>query len=263
MWAAVWPDWEESQDFRVAVYYPDNCLYLPGRSRRVMAMDHPNIERLMLLGGQRFGNEFCWTVCPSCQACIPSRIRVSEFQLSRSQQRTLRRNPDVRLEVGTVIPTREKIRLFREFLKARFDLVYDQFEDPTRAQNFYHQWLMYRQGGTREFRYFLGDRLLGVGAVDAGESAGYSHYFFYDPGFPRRRLGVMSFLREIQWCQETGREFLYIGFYNGLCRSMNYKREFSGLELLLPDRGWVPAQHYLDNASPRTASSPPSDSKSR
>lgn len=262
MWNAACPEWED-EDFRFALYYPDGCQYLPGRTRRVLAMDHPDIERLMVMGGQRFGNEFCWTVCPNCQACVPSRIRIRDFKLSRSQKRTLRRNTDLRLQVGTVVPTEEKIRLFRLFLKERFDLVYDQFDDPARRDNFYHQWLMYRHGGTREFRYYLGDQLLGVGAVDAGKTAGYSHYFFYDPSFPRRRLGVMSFLRELRWCQETGREFLYIGFYNGLCRSMSYKSDFSGLELLLPDKGWVPANTYLESASRSTASSPPSDSTSR
>lgn len=238
MWDAACPGWEED-DFRVAIYYPEPCQYIPGITRRIVAMDHPDIGRLMEMGGQRFGSEFCLTVCTDCQACVPSRIRLADFEFSKSQRRTLRRSPDVRLEVGPVEPTSEKIAMFRVFLKQRFDLVYDQFADPNQADDFYTQWLMYRRGGTKEFRYFIGDNLVGVGAVDQTPEAGYSHYFFYDTGYPRRRLGILSFLREIQWCLETGREYLYIGFYNAQCRAMSYKREFSGLEILRPGDGWV------------------------
>ena len=87
-----------------------------------------------------------------------------------------------------------------------------------------------------------------------GEEGIYSHYCYYDLTVPRRRLGVYTFLQEIEMCRERGWSHLYIGFLNMQAKKLRYKEQFSGLEVLVPEHGWVPFE------STKLVDAPPLDS---
>lgn len=237
MWDAAEPGWRKHPPLMFPVP-PGRCSYLDGRTWNLRQLFDPDIDRLMKLGGQRFGNIFCVPVCQGCRACRPARIDVERFKLSRSQRRTLNRNKDLRLELAPVSWELDKFQLFADFVSYKFNSAVAHLVTEEQKRHFYSDWILYHPNHTLEFRYYAGDRLLGVGAVDLGESGAYSHYFFYDLGLPRRRLGIYSFLREVEWCRSSGRSYLYIGFLNLDSPSMRYKRHFSGLEVLLPESGW-------------------------
>ena len=76
--------------------------------------------------------------------------------------------------------------------------------------------------------------------VDFGYSGIYSHYFFYNLDDSARRLGILSFLQEILWCQQLGLPHLYIGFLNEETKALSYKSQFANLEVLRPEVGWSP-----------------------
>jgi arginyl-tRNA--protein-N-Asp/Glu arginylyltransferase len=95
------------------------CPYLPGKTeRKVFArlggnLAQPLSEALTHSGFRRSQSIAYRPACEGCNACVSVRIRVGQFQPSRSQKRILRRCGDlVRAEVAAEA-TREQFALLR------------------------------------------------------------------------------------------------------------------------------------------------------
>ena len=171
---------------------------------------------------------------------MPARIRIDGFEFTRSQRRTLKRNTDLQIRVEPVAHTPDKFRLLLDFVETKFGPRTDRLQTENDRIGYYLSFHLHHPAHSREVHYLEGDRLLGVSIVDFGQQGLYSHYFFYDLQERRRRLGIFSFLREIQWCQQLGLPYLYIGFLNEKSSALNYKAQFEQLEVLRPEVGWVP-----------------------
>jgi arginyl-tRNA--protein-N-Asp/Glu arginylyltransferase len=241
LWDAADPQWRSDPPQRVSLS-PGFCDYLPGRMWSLEMITHPRVDRLMLLGGQRFGYAYCVTGCARCRACVPARIRIEGFEFTRSQRRTLRHNQDLSLTVAPVSYTPEKFQLLVRFVETKFGKRTDWLRTETDKVQYYLSFHLHNQAHSREVQYRDGDRLVGVSIVDMGQQGLYSHYFFYDLLERKRRLGIFSFLQEIAWCQQLGLPYLYIGFLNEQTPALSYKGQFANLEVLRPGQGWVPYQ---------------------
>lgn len=239
MWDAAEPGWRLEPPLSCRLpNYP--CNFLPGREWSLLAVQDTSIDRLMRLGGGRFGPIYCLPLCQDCRACHPARIDVRRFRLTRSMRRTRNRNRDLIQRIGPIELTREKFVLFEAFVTAQFQTKTDHLLTPEERRNFYLSWHLNDERYTREVSYWEKDRLLAVTTIDVGEEGIYSHYCYYDLTVPRRRLGVFTFLKEIEMCLERGWPYLYIGFMNKQSAKLRYKEQFTALEVLLPYRGWVP-----------------------
>ncbi|HEY3999010.1 MAG TPA: arginyltransferase [Candidatus Xenobia bacterium] len=214
------------------------CPYLPDR-RWTLAVGAPRdltaqqFDGFLSQGFRRMGKLIYVPRCQGCQACIPIRIPVRRFEFSKSQRRVLRKNLDVTLTVGPPQFTPDRLDLYRKFLSVR----YPDKTPPTSSE--YLSFFVQELGFTQEFQYRVGDRLVGLGIVDVTTHATSSVYFYFDPDQSRRSLGVYSLLQEISWCRETGREFVYLGFYVEDCRAMNYKALYRPHERRQPDGSWT------------------------
>jgi arginine-tRNA-protein transferase len=241
LWDGADPNWRDDPPDMVRLQ-PGFCDYLSGRMWQLSMIRHADVDRLMLLGGQRFGYTYCVTACGRCRACVPARIRVSDFEFTRSQRRTLRHNLDLSIAVEPVAFNDEKYRLLIAFVEAKFGKRTDRLRTEQDRIQYYLSFHLHHPAHTREVQYRLGDRLVGVSIMDFGKKGLYSHYFFYDLNEQKRRLGIYSFLREIEWCQKLGLSHLYIGFLNEKTKALSYKGQFANLEVLRPRVGWVPYQ---------------------
>lgn len=217
------------------------CGYLPGRTWqlevRLAPLQDAEYRAMLETRHRRSGRIAYRPVCASCSECVPIRVPVARFQPTRSQRRAQRRNQDVRLEVGPLEPTEEKLRLHDKFVRARFD----------RGEGFgtldrYAETFGASPVTTAEMRYRVGGRLVGLGIVDLLPDVVSSVYFFFDPDEPRRSLGTHSALEEIELARRTGRSFLYLGYYIAGCREMNYKARFRPCELMDANGRWVEMQ---------------------
>lgn len=241
LWDAADPAWRDDPPEMVKMA-PGFCDYLPGRMWQLSMIRHPRVDRLMELGGQRFGYVYCVTGCARCHACVPARIRVGDFRFSKSQRRTLRQNADLAVSVEPVSFSREKYGILTDFVAQKFGKRTDHLRSEDDQIDYYLSFHLHHPAHTREIQYRHEGRLLGVSIVDFGERGLYSHYFFYDLAEVRRRMGIYSFLREIDWCRQLGMPYLYIGFLNEQTAALSYKAQFENLEVLLPEVGWVPYQ---------------------
>ena len=217
------------------------CAYLKDREwalrMRLAPRDDAVYRRLLESRHRRSGNVVYQPVCKGCTACQPIRVPVDRFQPSKSQRRCLRRNADVLLTTGPTTPTQEKLELHNRFVRARFADAADKGFDSLES---YAEVFGGSPVTTWEMRFTVEGKLVGLGIVDALPEVLSSVYFFFDPEHSRRSLGTYSALMEIELARETGRRWLYLGYYVHGCREMIYKARFRPCELLGADGVWRP-----------------------
>lgn len=215
------------------------CPYLEGQVARLPLrwqlerLSGEEFDRALDQGDRRVGRMLYRTSCPSCRACEPLRIPVATFVPSRSQRRVLRRNEDLRVELGPATFSEEKLALYN---RHKFERGLARREQPMDRRG-YEGWFLRSCTRTLEMRYLEGDRLVGLGIVDLGARDASSVYFFFDPDASRRSLGTFSTLCEIDWLARQGGRYHYLGLYVADCRHLAYKAGFHPHERRI-DQGW-------------------------
>lgn len=92
---------------------------------------------------------------------------------------------------------------------------------------------------SEEWRYYLGDQLIGVGYVDPTPIGLSAIYFFYEPEQRHRSIGVYNVLRLIHETANRGLPHLYLGYYVGDCPSLVYKSNYRPNQVLSAGGTWV------------------------
>ncbi|MDP2314629.1 MAG: arginyltransferase [Pseudomonadota bacterium] len=215
--------------FRVVWDQMEECPYLPDQVARLplrlppRPLTREELDHRLELGERRSGRMVYRTQCPACSACEPLRVSVPRFQATSSQRRTWRRNDgEVRLEVGIPELSEERLALYNRHKQERG---LSRTDEPLGAVG-YRAWLVDTCVDTRELRYYVGPKLVGVSILDIGRTSASSVYHYFDPDESRRSLGVYSVLREIAWCAEQGFEWYYLGLYVRDCAHLSYKAAY-------------------------------------
>jgi leucyl-tRNA---protein transferase len=223
---------------------PHECGYLPDRQAALeyeVVAEASASEYLarMERGWRRFGHQFFKPVCPSCTACRSLRVPVAAFRPDRSQRRAAAANADTRLEIGTPAVTDKKLDLYDRFHAFQTDHKGWPDHGPKDAIE-YAESFVANPFPTEEWRYYRGDRLVGVGYVDHLPGAFSAIYFYYDPAERDRSPGTFNVLSILRRAAEFGYPHVYLGFYVEGCRSLEYKARFRPNEVLAGNGGWMP-----------------------
>lgn len=217
----------------------DPCPYRAGQVSRTplrhqfQDLSGEEFDDRLAQGDRRVGRMLYRTKCPDCTSCEALRIPVGRFERSRSQQRVLRRNEDVRVVVGPVVFSEDRLVLFNRHKRERG--LARQEQDTMQAG--YEGWFVQSCVRTVEMRYLVGERMVGVGIIDLGARDSSSVYFYFDPDESRRSLGTFSTLIEIEWLRQRGGRFHYLGLYVEDCRHLVYKASFAPHQRLI-DGAW-------------------------
>ena len=216
------------------------CPYIPdGRTARVEYLlpsdeEVRNFGQFLSKGYRRLDTIFYRNLCEGCSSCIPIRLSVRDFVLSKSQRRTLRENQDitaVTLPLPMVTP--EKVHLYERYIKSKHGKRDESLaHDPEQVLRMMH----YGFENTLEMDYFLDRKLIGVGIVDEGNDALSSNYFYYDTDFLERRPGIFSIIQEIILAQRLKKQYYYLGFYIEETAKMSYKKIFRPNQILRKGR---------------------------
>lgn len=219
----------------------ESCPYLEGRTARLplRLQAEPLVGRrldsALAAGDRRVGRLVYRPSCPRCSACEPVRLPVQDFRRSRSQRRVCRLNADLGVSFHRPSIAPWHLALFN---RHRLERGLDQERGPLDARA-YRSWFLTTCTETLEMRFALKDRVVGVGIVDVGSEAVSAGYFYWDPDEYRRSLGVYSVLAQVAWARQTGRRYLYLGYYVAECRRLAYKATFGDHERLVDGR-WRP-----------------------
>ena len=207
-----------------------SCPYLPDQVARLPlqwplgTLTARELDLLLEVGYRRSGMFLYRTKCPDCESCQPTRIDVNLFRWSTSFRRTLRRGDEVlssQLGGCTFDPVR--LRLFNDHNCQRGLDVREQ--GPADVDE-YRSFLVDSCCDTQEISYWRGDQLLGAAITDFGENSLSAVYCFFDPNESRLGIGTYSILKQIALARESGRRWLYLGFYVEQNRHLSYKARF-------------------------------------
>jgi arginine-tRNA-protein transferase len=214
------------------------CPYLPGRQARsevywVDRLAPGTYERLLARGFRRSGRIVYRPRCRTCHECRQMRVLVGQFQPTRSMRRVLRRNGDLRAEVGLLELNAEKHDLYCRYLDGQHD------GSMSRDFSSFRDFLYDSPLPALEIRYRIGERLVGVSVLDRCPKGLSSVYMFYDPAMARRSLGTFSILWEVEYCRGRKLPYYYLGYYVAGSRTMAYKARFRPAEILVDDNRWI------------------------
>jgi arginine-tRNA-protein transferase len=218
------------------------CPYLSGRLERrlVTALDRPDPDRRhdqLILAGFRRAQSYAYRpACPGCRACVPVRIPVDRFRLTRGWRRILRHNADLVAEEREPVATEEQFDLFRRYLIGR------HAEGGMAAMSWADYRAMVNDSPVSclvaEWRRPDGS-LIAVSLTDRCATGLSGVYKFFDPDEARRSLGSLIVLWHVQRARELRLPYVYLGYWIADSVKMAYKARFQPLEQLTLD-GWQP-----------------------
>ncbi len=194
---------------------------------------------LMDQGFRRSGASIYHPACPGCQRCIPLRIDVQNFQPSKSQRRTARKNQDLEIDMVPLQFEQEHFQLYQRYQ----ELWHHSQVEPED----YYEFLIRSPVETEIMTYRLQGELIGLGWVDKAEDALSSVYFAFNPDHADRRLGVYSVLAEVDYCRVLNLSWLYMGYWVEDSEKMRYKADYRPAEILV-DQEWISLDSYLSEA---------------
>ncbi len=191
-------------------------------------------DTLSKQGFRRSQNVLYRPSCAECSACMSARIRVADFELSRSQKRALKRNSHLKRRATSPWATEAQFNLFRSYLDGRHatggmaDMDMFEFaamieETPIRSRVIeYTDTTEILEGKQPLVAACLTDIL------DDGLSMVYS---FFAPELQSASPGTFLILDHIAIAQELGLPYVYLGYWVPGSPKMAYKANFSGLEV--------------------------------
>lgn len=178
-------------------------------------------------------------VCAACNACIPARINVNEFDMNKySVKRIVNKNAPLKTTFGEkYIDYEDAFLLFKDYQKKRHQL--SEMADMD-FKDFYMMFDIHNEYTDVMAAYDEKDNLIAsllYDSVDDGYSAIYS---FYRPDMPKASLGKYVIYEMIKKARAENKPYIYLGYWIKESPKMAYKGDFDALEIL-KDGQWVKA----------------------
>lgn len=211
---------------------PDTCSYLPDRDSVSVFVDPAakmtahRYSHLVNYGFRRSGEYVYRPQCPTCNACVPTRIPVAGFKPDRSQRRNLKANTDLSVAVRSAIFRKEHFALYQRYLGQRH--AGGQMDNPTPES--YSNFLIGSWMDTLFIEFRLDGQLLAIAVSDLVDNGLSAVYTFFEPDFEKRGLGNFAICWQIQEAQRRGLEYLYLGYWIKENEKMSYKTRFKPIE---------------------------------
>ncbi len=217
-----------------------DCPYLPDRQMR-LAFFYANevkkseLNALLSCGWRKFGIYYFRPKCENCCNCIPVRVPVASFSMSKSQRRIWNRNSDIEVNFEKEAPIDKLYEIYEEHSKKRFGTVADRSE---------FEFNFFIESCPSFFSlYYLDGMLVAAGFLDFSSNALSSVYFIYRPPLMNRGLGNFSILKEIEKTKDLGLHHYYLGYYVQGNSRMQYKTRFRPFEWY----SWETGNWEMDN----------------
>jgi arginine-tRNA-protein transferase len=214
---------------------PHDCSYLDNKIAQSVVvyegfvLDTLMYSRLIEQGFRRSGDQVYAPHCPSCQACVPSRIAVADFQADRKQKRCWQRNRDTQVTIKPAKFETEHFKLYKRYQAER----HDRGDNQQISEQDYIEFLSSNWCNTWFVEFRINHQLAAVAIVDVLDNALSAVYTFFDPVFAQYSPGVFAVLWQIEHAKCLNLEYVYLGFWIKACRKMLYKNQYQPLQGLI------------------------------
>lgn len=215
---------------------PRPCSYLPEERAALEVTFDPHVTpesygELLRRGYRRFGWQLFRPSCPNCQACLSIRVLADEFRFGAGDRRVMKQNQDIRCELAPATVTKKHLDLYNRY--QAFMHIERGWALQTHSLSSYLE--AFVSGPAQigfEWRYFDGERLVGVSLMDVAPGAISLVYFFYDPEWRPRSPGRFSILNQLRFAKAERIPYAYLGYWVEACQSLSYKSRFRPHEIL-------------------------------
>lgn len=216
------------------------CSYLNRGDAQTLFYDPRKIitsetySRLTKNGFRRSGSHLYRPRCLECNACTPTRLKVNDYNLRKSDKKTIKKNKDTEVILEDAHFNKRYYHLYERYIRLKHadGDMYPPSEDQ------YKTFLLSNWAESFFLSTYLDKKLISVAVTDKQSDCLSAVYTFYDPAENKRSLGTFNILNQIFLCQQLGLEYLYLGYWIKANQKMNYKINFKPTELLL-DSEWV------------------------
>lgn len=231
------------QKIQFYVTAPYTCSYLPNQlAQSIIAtpqhlVDAHQYSGLIQQGFRRSGKFVYRPHCENCNACIPVRLPVADFQETRSQKRSFKQHATLEASVSTLSFDEAHFALYKAYQIARHE---GNEQEETAEQ--YRNFLVQSNVDSLFISFTLNGILKMVSVVDILEDGVSAVYTFYDTTDSKASYGTYSILWLIEWCKQLKLPYLYLGYWIKSSQKMAYKENFSPQEALI-DGEWQKIKH--------------------
>lgn len=220
------------QEIKLFLTNSSACDYLPGYEQSSVVADpaitiNNNLYDLLITHGfRRSGNTIYRPHCHNCHACIPLRIPVEQFKMSRSQRRNYNMNTDLTVNPRPAAFNDEHFALYCKYQTLRHPG--SSMCNPTPDE--YLNFLTSRKINTVFYEFRLEQTLVAIAVTDILQHGLSAVYTFYDPAYQTRGLGTYAILWQCQQAKHLDLPWLYLGFWIANSQKMAYKIKFQPCE---------------------------------
>jgi len=233
-----------STDFSTLDY---QCSYLSDKKVRMRYKYIENSNKTFLSavinrGWRRFGHYYFYPTCNNCNECKSLRIDVKNYQYTKSQRKSIKRNIDTEIIIQKPSLTQAHIDLYNKYHEYKHGkdswsfkkMTYKEYKDNfVKGANDFGQEVLYLKDG----------KLIGVDLIDIIDDGISSIYFYYDPDYSRLSLGIYSLMYQIKIATILRLDWIYLGYWVDGCKAFSYKTSFQPQEIL---DGFPPIDEVAD-----------------
>jgi arginine-tRNA-protein transferase len=231
------------QKIQFYVTAPYTCSYLSNQlAQSIIAtpqhlVDGHQYSGLIQQGFRRSGKFVYRPHCENCNACIPVRLPVADFQASRSQKRAYKQHQNLDTSVSTLFFDEAHFALYKAYQIARHE---GNAQEETAEQ--YRNFLVQSNVDSLFVSFTLDGVLKIVSVVDIVEDGVSAVYTFYDTEDTKASYGTYSIMWLIAWCKQLKLPYLYLGYWIKNSQKMAYKENYGPQEALI-DGEWLKIKH--------------------